>query len=315
MKKISLCINFTGMLMFWLLQLSAQVIITTDTLPADNSAMLEVRSAKKGLLIPRMTVEQMQAIGNPANGLLLYCITDKKFYAYIAAEHAWRDLVYGPDSIILISCPGLPVVSHGGKNYGTVLIGPQCWLRENLDIGTRINGNGSQANNGMVEKYCYDNVESNCDVYGGLYQWAEAVQYLNGASNTTSWNPVPAGHVQGICPSGWHLPSDAEWTVLTTFLGGEPVAGGKMKETGFSHWASPNTGADNSSGFTGLPGGGRYGIVNFYFGNLTTYADFWSRSEVSATMVLTRGLNYNSGSLGHVNNTKTVGYFVRCLKD
>jgi len=138
------------------------------------------------------------------------------------------------------------------------LIGTQCWFKENLNVGTMINGTHNQTNNSVIEKYCYNNLTSNCDIYGGLYQWGEMVQYLNGTSNTTTWNPPPTGNVQGICPTGWHIPKDAEWTVLTTYLGGVSVAGGAMKETGNAHWSSPNTGATNSSGFTALGSGLRW---------------------------------------------------------
>jgi len=87
--------------------------------------------------------------------------------------------------------------ARDGKTYNTVLIGTQCWMRENLNIGTRIDGSQNQTDNGTIEKYCYDDLESNCDIYGGLYQWDEAMQY------------VTTQGVQGICPAGWHLPTDA----------------------------------------------------------------------------------------------------------
>ena len=96
-------------------------------------------------------------------------------------------------------------------------------MAENLNVGTRINGSGSQTNNSTIEKYCYDDNEANCTTYGGLYQWDESMQY----------STMPG--VQGICPTGWHLPTDAEWTTLTTYLGGEGIAGGKKKETGTTH--------------------------------------------------------------------------------
>ena len=102
----------------------------------------------------------------------------------------------------------------------------------------------------------------NCNVYGGLYQWAEIVQYLNGATNSANWNPVPTGNVQGICPTGWHIPSNAQLTTLTSYLGGNIDAGGKLKSTGILEagtglWYSPNGGATNESGFTADPPGYR----------------------------------------------------------
>ena len=135
--------------------------------------------------------------------------------------------------------------TRDGKVYTTMQIGAQCWMNQNLNIGTRIAGTSNQTNKGTSKKYCYSNTEANCTTYGGLYQWDEMMQYTTTAG------------VKGICPTGWQLPTDTEWTSLATYLGGESVAGGKMKETGITHWTSPNTGATNSSGFTGLPGGYR----------------------------------------------------------
>jgi len=192
-------------------------------------------------------------------------------------------------------------VSHGGKNYQTVQIGAQCWFKENLDIGTRINGSQNQTNNGVIEKYCYGDNEANCNTYGGLYQWDELMQY------------VTTQGAKGLCPDGWHIPTDAEWTTLTTSLGGESVAGGKMKEAGTVHWAPPNTGATNSSGFTALPGGNRgdYG----YFYDLTDIAYFWSSTETSSIYAWYRGLYRHYENVGRHNLNKTDGFSCRCLQD
>ena len=198
-------------------------------------------------------------------------------------------------------CPGIPTVTYEGKTYNTVLIGTQCWFKENLNVGTRINGSQNQTNNGIKEKYCYDDLESNCNIYGGLYQWDEMMQY------------VTTQGVKGICPDGWHIPTDAEWTTLTNYLGGESVAGGKMKEAGYAHWASPNTGATNTSGFTALPGGGRG--TDGSFDGLTYYAYFWSSTEYSSTYAWYRGLDYDYDDVGRGLNYKTGGFSCRCLQD
>ena len=149
--------------------------------------------------------------------------------------------------------------------YTSVQIGDQCWMAENLNIGEMINGAEEMTDNGVIEKYCYENNTANCDEYGGLYQWDEMMQY------------VTTEGVQGICPAGWHLPTNGECITLTIFLGGESVAGGKMKETGYTHWQSPNTGATNESGFTGLPAGNRLPNSNFFF--LGYAASFWSSTQ------------------------------------
>ena len=175
-------------------------------------------------------------------------------------------------------------------------------MAENLNVGTRINGSLDQTNNSIIEKYCNDNNDSNCEVYGGLYQWDEMMQYVN--------NPG----VRGICPTGWHLPTDAEWTTLTTFLGGDSIAGGKMKETTGTHWLSPNTGATNSSGFTALPAGDRED--SNYFTTTGYYSFFWSSSLYFYSSAWSRVLEYYGAEIYPAYGSFfTFGYSVRCIQD
>jgi uncharacterized protein (TIGR02145 family) len=139
------------------------------------------------------------------------------------------------------------------------------------------------------------------------------VQYLNGASNTASWSPVPAGAVTGICPAGWRFASQTDYDCLNEYLGGMTVSGGKMKETGTSHWWTPNTGATNSSGFTALPSGN----LNLLAGNAVPKqcAFFWTSTQNSATEAIDNGLYYSLESLdkGRIDN-KSNRYAVRCIK-
>src|ERR1035437_2197706 len=114
--------------------------------------------------------------------------------------------LYIPASYSQNPCSGIPTVDYAGKTYNTVSIGDQCWLKENLDVGTMINGIDTSKNNGIIEKYCYNNDTTNCTTYGALYQWDEAMQYV-----TTSG-------AQGICPTGWHIPDSAEFTALSTIF-------------------------------------------------------------------------------------------------
>jgi len=178
-------------------------------------------------------------------------------------------------------CPGIPTIidPRDGQVYPTVQIGSQCWLQKNMNYQT---GNSS----------CYDNNTSNCATYGRLYDWQTAL---------------------GVCPSGWHIPTDAEWSTLTTFLGGEVVAGGKMKEAGYAHWDPPNTGASNSSGFTALPGGGQSLTGGFAF--LTYSAYFWSSSEYSSLYAWTWSLSFGDKNVYHYNYHKAYGYSARCVRD
>jgi uncharacterized protein (TIGR02145 family) len=138
----------------------------------------------------------------------------------------------------------------------------------------------------------YENSSANGDIYGRLYTWDAALN---------------------ACPSGWHLPSDAEWTVLTDYLGGEDVAGGKMKEAGTAHWYLPNTDATNSSGFTALPGG--YRNTNGNFNNLGRYGVWWSATEYGSTSAWDRDLYYATGPVDRSGSNKVDGFSVRCVRD
>jgi uncharacterized protein (TIGR02145 family) len=181
-------------------------------------------------------------------------------------------------------------------------------MAENLNVGTMIEGTIEQSNNGTIEKYCYDNNEANCAIYGGLYQWNEAMQY------------VTTEGAQGICPAGWHLPTDGEWTTLTDYLGGTDVAGGKMKssgtiEEGTGLWYSPNTGATNESGFTGLPGGTRdHNDESFILLDYGGY--FLSSSQYSTTSAWYRSLTFLHENVQRsYYGYKSYGFSVRCLQD
>jgi uncharacterized protein (TIGR02145 family) len=299
MKKSSF---FIALLLLYSSALFAQIGINTDNSLPDNSAMLDVKSTNKGVLIPRLTQAQIAAISSSANGLQVFCTTDNKIYVYVSTVGQWKEVAYGTGTITPFSCNNPITDSRDGKTYNTVQIGTQCWFKENLNVGARINGSQNQnATNGIIEKYCYNDLESNCDIYGGLYQWDEMMQ-----GSTTPGE-------QGICPTGWHIPTDGEWTALTTFLGGESVSSGKMKEAGYAHWAVPNTGATNSSGFTALPGGYRY--YNGLFNGLTYYAYFWSSTEYSSSDAWYRGLYYDNEGVYRNYFSKTNGYSGRCVQD
>jgi uncharacterized protein (TIGR02145 family) len=202
------------------------------------------------------------------------------------------------------------------KIYKTVLIGSQCWMAQNLNYGTRVNGSLDQTNNGITEKYCYNDLESNCDVYGGLYQWFEQMNYS--PSSTSN----PSG-VQGICPAGWHVPSNTEFCQLLNFLG-EPYGceggwsqtetGGKLKEAGTTHWAAPNTGADNSSGFTALPAGAR-NYNGSAFIALSQAGVFWTSYFHSYGTAWYLGLYSDNAHFLQFNTDLNQGHSVRCVKD
>ncbi|HEY5511140.1 MAG TPA: FISUMP domain-containing protein, partial [Prolixibacteraceae bacterium] len=197
-----------------------------------------------------------------------------------------------------------PVIDVDGNIYTTVTIGTQVWMAENLKT-TKYNDNSAILNvtdnttwAGRTEgAYCwYSNDETTYKpTYGALY---------NGyAVNTTK-----------LCPTGWHVPTNTEWTTLTTDLGGLDVAGGKLKETGTTHWLSPNTGATNTSGFTALPGGSRdYSSGTFdYIGR---YGNWWSSTMNKSQQIYYRTMYNNASDVDGSPISKTYGFSVRCLKN
>lgn len=240
-----------------------------------------------------------------------------------------------PPPVSSTACPGTPTVTYAGKTYNTVQIGNQCWLKENLDVGVKVNStyiaetsHQETSNNGIIEKYCYDNQSNNCSTFGGLYNWCEVVQYQNGASDYALWNPAPTGHVQGICPSGWHIPSEDEWTILTNEIGGIVGAGDKLKSTSThpkKFWTGGVNNTTNSTGFTALPAGGRTYAGNFFDKHMR--ASFWSSTAIYSEDYLwapqpalifprTHHLLYNSEDmLPPGGSTSTFAYSVRCIKD
>jgi uncharacterized protein (TIGR02145 family) len=197
------------------------------------------------------------------------------------------------------SCGDL--VSHEGYDYSTVLIGEQCWFSENCRYLPEVSpsSEGSESDP-YYYVYGYEGTDveeakstDNYAIYGVLYNW-------------------PAVMTEGICPSGWHIPSDAEFTQLTDFLGGEGVAGGKMKEAGYDHWNSPNTGATNSSGFTGLPGGYR-DTGGFSWNGGIGY--WWSSSEYGYTHSIRLLLHYELEGFHQTHYNHFNGFSARCVRD
>lgn len=249
----------------------------------------------------------------PSNNDAVKCVLTSSLPVCLSNNPATSDPKYIVVYATGTPCTGIPTVTHQGKVYNTIQVGTQCWLRENINYGTMVNVTTSQTNNSVVEKYCQTNEQSNCEIYGGLYQWAEAVQYLNGVTNTTHWNPLPTTPVQGICPPGWHIPTNAEATTMITFLGGTNQAGGKMKSTGTIHWNSPNVGATNQYGFTAFAGGS---CLNGNFINLLSYGSFWTTTKgVLAVDAYFFGAAYNFAIVQTGQAYKISGLSVRCLKN
>ena len=187
--------------------------------------------------------------------------------------------------------------------YQTVTIGTQTWMAENLK--TTHYRNGDTIINVTVDAtwiglstgaWCnYSNLTANGIKYGHLYNWYAATDSRN------------------IAPVGWHVPSDAEWTILTAYLGGENVAGGKLKEVGTLNWLSPNIGATNETGFSALPSGYRF-FTNGTYVYQNINGAWWSTTETSAKFAWGRLMSNSSSSVNRVSNMAN-GFSIRCVKD
>jgi uncharacterized protein (TIGR02145 family) len=202
------------------------------------------------------------------------------------------------------------VADVDGNSYKTIQIGTQTWMAENLKVTRYRNGDPiPNVTSYLVWEslamgaYCdYNNMSSNSTIYGRLYNW------------------YAVDDPRFLCPSGWHVPTDAEWHQLALFL--DPtaiyyqyeseIAGGKLKEIGTIHWSSPNVGATNESGFTALPGGSGHGAGTF--SALNTHGGWWAATLYSG-VPLTRGMSYASSRVNRGTVYKWDGFSVRCLKD
>jgi uncharacterized protein (TIGR02145 family) len=241
------------------------------------------------------------------------------YYARSYAKNSQGVVVYGNEvsfstgPILGTRCPGTPSVTDiDGNLYHTVQIGTQCWTQGNLKVSKYRNGDA-------IPTYLIPNSWRNTNV--GAYR------YL--FDDSTSITPTRFGRLynhfavmdsRGLCPTGWHVPSDSEWTVLANFLGGSTIAGGALKSTevqGVSPagWISPNTGATNSSGFSALPSHYLY-FSGDWHGTAGSMCQWWT-STISGSWPWSRNLSFNSAVLDRWNNTNhpTYGNSIRCLKD
>jgi len=185
----------------------------------------------------------------------------------------------------------------------TIVIGTQQWMNKNLDVAFYRNGDpipqvtDQAAWVGLTTgAWCYNyNDSTKGGVYGKLYNWYAVTD------------------PRGLAPIGWHIPDNAEWAILEATLGGAALAGARMKEAGSDHWAMPNTGGNNNSGFTGLPGGfrGSFGT----FDEVGTSGVWWSATENDESTAWYRYISYSSGVLNNFTEVKQAGFSVRCIRD
>jgi uncharacterized protein (TIGR02145 family) len=192
-------------------------------------------------------------------------------------------------------CPILDSLNYGGNWYHKIAIGDQCWLKENINVGSFINSSLNQSDNGIIEKYCYNDDSTNCEKYGGLYQWNESMQYL-----TTSI-------AKGICPSGWHVPTLFEFNSLSTALGDSSNA---LKDIGQGTGEGMGT---NTSGFGALLSGYHHYIGVFLEEDLST--EFWSSSSFDSSNVFYLYMYSYNNIIYQDYNNKDYAFSVRCSND
>ncbi|MCF8234645.1 MAG: hypothetical protein K9G67_06695 [Bacteroidales bacterium] len=248
---------------------------------------LEINTTTSGLLPPRLTMTQMKSIDNPQSGLIVFNTTLNVLMIYNGAN--WKQIANNDGD----PCGDF---TYEGQTYSTVIIGDQCWMAENLNIGTQINHDEDQTDNGIIEKYCqYDNADQ-CEIYGGLYLWHELMQYVTDSA------------AQGICPEGWHIPTDHEWTQLTGYV--SPDAGKKLKSD--EYWYEEGNGTDDF-GFTSLPVG--Y-VKTSGFMEWEKSANFWT-STYQYSAAYERRMYYDSDMVHRYDGgwSMDLAYSIRCIKD
>ncbi|HJX71139.1 MAG TPA: FISUMP domain-containing protein [Bacteroidales bacterium] len=195
-----------------------------------------------------------------------------------------------------------------GQVYNIVRIDEQWWMAQNLNVGVMINHDDTSSQNAQIEKYCQDDLEKNCGTHGGLYLWDEMMSY----NPSDSSNP---GKVRGICPSGWHLPTEAEWDQMDTFIaesGNLGMEGTVMKST--HGWNNDGNGTD-IYGFAGLPSGKLNPPPGGGFYTTGYYGFYWTATESNASFARSRYLQYMSPAIYHTGDEKGNGYSVRCVMD
>lgn len=222
---------------------------------------------------------------------------------YYERAYATNSAGTGYGNVVSFTTPG-SVSDIDGNGYSTVVIGTQVWMVENLKTTRYRNGNPIQNITDSTQWNKYLNTGAYCS-------YRNDINYANTYGHLYNWYAV--NDSRNIAPEGWHIPSNVEWATLATFLG-SGVAGGKLKEAGTTHWASPNTGATNETGFTALPGGYRDGYSGMFI-YISIYNYLWSSTGYSQSIASCQIMYCEEAFSGEGFFEKLFGFSVRCIKD
>ncbi len=277
-----------------------------------NTSLISVGNESSGICLKYERIISDNSIENPFKSSenliqMQYNQGERLLFRGFSSNHA-RILTLVPTENQIVDFEFIECTDFDNNSYPVVTIGDQTWMAENLKVSHYRNGDSIPNVTGYMQwdglntgAYCwYDNEISWKDIYGALYNWYAVIDS------------------RGLCPAGWHTPTNTEWTILSDYLGGISIAGGKMKSTRkqpdtHPRWTTPNTGATNESGFTGLPGGIRDIGGSCYEMGPSGY--FWSSSEFSSFGAFYSYLSFDSSILFKTAYTKEIGRSVRCLRD
>jgi uncharacterized protein (TIGR02145 family) len=310
--------------------MAQSVAISDDGSVADGSAILEVKSTTKGFLLPRMDKAQRDDITGAVAGLQIWC-TDCGDTGAIEVNtgDGWYNktaLIMGLQAQVVDLQAQIDAMGSGtgGGDLLSVTIGDQDWTTKNLDVATYRDGTAipeeqdpdkwAALKTGAWCYYTKGDDTTDGATYGKLYNWYAVMGITTEELDQAAPTDEELAVRKQFAPTGWHVPTDAEWATLTEFLGGESVAGGKMKEKGEAHWRSPNTAATNSSGFTALPGGYRY--LSGAFSDIGNEGNWWSSTQYfNTTNAWGRNLSSVDGKVDKIYGNGANGFSVRCLRD
>jgi len=206
-------------------------------------------------------------------------------------------------ALLCIKPEAQTVTDYDGNVYHTITIGTQTWMQENLKVTHYKNGI-------YIANITDSDTWANLSVGGRCYYNNDSIAYHSEYGSLYNWYTIES---EQICPDAWHVPSDSEWTMIENYLGGSSIAGGKMKEAGYDHWLSPNVGANNSSRFTGLPGGMR--TMDYTFQTLYENGLWWASTPYNSSMSWSRYLWYMYAGVDRNPAPNYLGLSIRCIKD